>query len=94
MGPMEDAENRVVLRDIGETLTIAAWDGSGRLNVENGSRTVKRLFADCGISIADRRAHPAVLADGTVAAVFGVASDWKRRPSDGEAAWVVTLRKE
>lgn len=92
MGPVEGSENRVVLRDGGETLTIAAWDGSGRLHVENGSRTVKRLFADRGISVADRGAHPAVLADGMIAAVFGVAADWKRRPSDGDAAWVVTLR--
>lgn len=93
-GPVEDAAGRVVLRDSGEVLSIAVWDGSGRLNVENGSRTVKRLFADRGIPVADRGAHPAVLADGELAAVFGVASDWARRPVGGEAAWVLTLRVE
>lgn len=93
VGPAEGAEDRVVLRDGGENLTIAVWDGSGRLNVENGSRTVKRLFADRGISVADRGTHPVVLADGQIAAVFGVASDWERRPVTGEAAWVVTLQR-
>ena len=40
-------------------LTIAAWDGTGRLAVENGSRSIKRLFADQGIPADQREAHPA-----------------------------------
>lgn len=90
--PVEETACRVVLRDTGETLTIAAWDGTGRLNVDNGSRTVKRLFADKGIPVGERTAHPAVLINGKIAAVFGVAVDWNYQPSAGEVALVVTLQ--
>ena len=93
-GPVEDTPCRVVLRDTGKTLTIAPWDGTGRLAVENGSRTIKRLFADRGIPVEDRDGHPAVLADGKVAAVIGVAVDWSRRPAEGEAVLVVALKRE
>ena len=41
-------------------LTIAAWDGTGRLAVENGSRSIKRLFADQGIPADQREEHPAL----------------------------------
>ena len=31
--------DRIVLRDTGGELAVSAWDGAGRLAVENGSRT-------------------------------------------------------
>ena len=91
-GPVEETACRVVLRDAGSPLAIAPWDGTGRLRVENGSRTIKRLFADKGIPVGERMAHPAVLVNGKIAAVFGVAVDWNYRPVEGEAALAVTLR--
>lgn len=91
-GPVEETACRVVLRDAGEALAIAAWDGTGRLKVENGSRTVKRLFADKGIPVGERGRHPAILVNGEIAAVFGVAVDWNCRPASGEAVLAVTLR--
>ena len=89
-GPAEEGPDRVVLRD-GGGLTVSAWDGTGRLTVENGSRTIKRLFADAGIPIERRREHPLLLLDGKPAAVFGVAVDWNCRPREGEACWVVGI---
>lgn len=92
-GPVEEAENRVVLRDTGGELAIAPWDGEGRLAVENGCRTIKRLFADAGIPVERRGEHPAVLVDGNIAAVLGVAVDWGLRPEVGEACLAVTVRR-
>jgi len=75
-------------------LTIAQWDGRGRLAVENGSRTIKRLFADRGIPVEKREEHPALYMDGRPAAVFGVAADWTLRPRPGAARWVISLKKK
>lgn len=75
-------------------LTIAQWDGTGRLAVENGSRTIKRLFADRGILVDRRGEHPALLLSGRTVAVFGVAVDWELCPREGEKICVVTLEKE
>ncbi len=93
MGPVEENACRVVLRDVDGELAVAAWDGAGRLAVENGSRTVKRLFADAGIPVERRAEHPAVLAGGRLAAVFGVATDRAYQGKEDEVCWVVTLRE-
>lgn len=92
-GPVEERPGRVVLRDPGGTLSIAAWDGRGRFRVENGSRTIKRLFSDRKILIEQRAEHPMVLADGRAVAVIGVAVDWMYRPRGGEPWAAVTLRR-
>ena len=89
-GPAEEGADRIVLRDTGGELTVAAWDGTGRLAVENGSRTVKRLFADAGVPTERRREYPAVLLDGTLAAVPGVATDRACWPQKDEACLVIT----
>jgi len=94
IGPMEETDCRTVLRDSGKPLTAAVWDGTGRLRVENGSRTIKRLFADRGVSVGERAEHPAVLSDGRIVAVAGIAADWDYRPAEGDAAWAVTFWKE
>ena len=91
-GPVEETPCRVVLRDTGEAPVIAPWDGTGSLSVENGRRTIKRLFADAGIPVERRAEHPAVLLGGKTAAVFGVAVDWTSRAGAGEDCWSVTLR--
>ena len=89
-GPAEEGADRIVLRETGGELTVAAWDGTGRLAVENGSRTVKRLFADAGVPTERRREYPAVLLDGTLAAVPGVATDRACCPQKDEACLVIT----
>lgn len=87
------AENprTVILRGTAGNLTIAPWNGEGRLAVENGSRTIKRLFADAGIPTEARANHPALLLDGKPVAVFGVAADWAYRPHAEDLCTVVTL---
>ena len=88
--PAENA-NIVILCGICKNLTIAPWDGKGRLAVENGSRTIKRLFADAGIPVEERADHPALLLDGKPVAVVGVATDWAFRPRAEEPCIVITL---
>lgn len=75
-------------------LTIAAWDGTGRLAVENGSRSIKRLFADQGIPADQREEHPALYWEGRPVAVLGVAVDWAFRPQPGEKTITVVWEKE
>ena len=74
-------------------LTVAAWDGTGRLTVENGRRTAKRLAADRGIPAHRRHEHPALLLGGQLIALFGVAVDAAFRPGEGEESLPVTIRR-
>lgn len=74
-------------------LTIAPWDGTGRLAVETGSRTIKRLFADRGIPAEERWEYPALYLEGRPIAVFGVAADWNCRPRPGAPRLAVRIEK-
>ena len=86
--------NTVVLRGGLQTIKIAAWDGTGRLGVENGSRTVKRLLADHRISAAQRENCPAVYVGEALAAVFGAGTDIALRPMPGEMKLVISLKNK
>lgn len=85
-------ENTLVLRSDSEQLTVAAWDGTGRLTVENGRRTVKRLLSDRGIGPAQQENRPAIYAGDTLAAVFGAGTGRDFAPVDGKKL-VITLVK-
>ena len=89
--PPEEGPDRIILRDTVGELAVSVWDGTGRLAVENGSRTIKRLFADRGIPVERRKEHPALFLDGRIAAVFGVAVDWEYKPQKEETCLVITL---
>ncbi len=91
--PAEEGPDRIVLRDTGGELTVAAWDGTGRMAVENGSRTVKRLFADAGIPVERRAEHPALFLNGIIAAVPGVAADWTLRPEAGKPCRIIVFQQ-
>ncbi len=75
------------------TLTIAPWDGTGRLTVENGSRTVKRLFVDRGIPVEKREDYPALYLDGRLIAVPGVAADRRFAPVPGQKTLAICVEK-
>lgn len=74
-------------------LTIAPWDGTGRLPVDNGSRTIKRLLADRGIPPEERGQHPALYRNGRLVAMVGVAVDPACRPLPGQRGLTVTLER-
>ena len=74
-------------------LTIAPWDGTGRLDVGNGRRTAKRLFADRGIPVEERFGYPALYMDGALIALPGVAADAAFAAVEGDALWVSMERR-
>ena len=53
-----------------EGLTVRSWRRSDRLTVENGSRSLKRLFLDSGISPLHRDVLPVVCLRGEVLGVY------------------------
>lgn len=93
-GEVEENANTVVLRAGLDKVEIAAWDGKGRLGVENGRRTVKRLLADHRISASQRENCPAVYVGGVLAAVFGAGTDRDLRPAPGEIKLVVSIKNK
>lgn len=90
----EAAENAhtVMLRGGLNKMKIAVWNGTGRLGVENGTRTVKRLLADHRIGAAQRENCPAIYVDGVLAAVFGAGTDLSFRPVPGEKKLVISIK--
>lgn len=92
--PPRGAAAVLAARALSAPMTVALWDGAGRLAVENGSRTIKRLFADRGIPLDRREEHPVLYRAGRPAAVLGVAVDWSLRPRPGERVLTVVWEKE
>ena len=56
------------------SLSITYWDGTGRLPVENGSRTIKRLMTDCHIPLHRQRRCPLLLQNGIPVGVWGISN--------------------
>lgn len=92
--PPASDDRTVVLRGDLAPVTIAVWDGTGRLSVETGKRTVKRLFADRGIPASHREGAPAIYAGDTLAAVFGAGTDLTLQGSGSEGKLVITIDSE
>ncbi len=69
-------------------LTAAAWDGTGRLAVENGSRSIKRLLLDQGIPPARQFQTPVLYREGRPVAALG-AVDLALRPQPGELSVII-----
>ncbi len=87
-------ENTIVLRSGLAPLTVAAWDGTGRLTTETGKRTVKRLFADSGVCISAREGAPAIYTGGTLVAVLGAGTDCLMQGKDGAENISITFDAE
>ncbi|MDE7242551.1 MAG: tRNA lysidine(34) synthetase TilS [Oscillospiraceae bacterium] len=91
LGTEPAGPDALVLDAAAGPLTVAAWDGTGRLAVENGSRSLKRIFQDCGIAPEKRREHPVLYADGKPAAAPGAGVDWTLRPKKNKPVITVTF---
>ena len=92
--PPQGTAAALAARGITGPLTLAAWDGTGRLAVENGNRSIKRLFADQGIPADRREEHPALYLGSRPVAVLGVAVDWELRPQPGERTITVVWEEK
>lgn len=73
-------------------LILQAWDGRGRLDVENGSRSIKRVLTDKGIPPYAQEGWPILYLEGKPAAVLGGTVARALRPRPGEAAWRICWR--
>ena len=93
----ESSADTIILRDTmsSEPLTVGAWDAreSMSLPVSRGSRSLKRLFAEHGITPAEREHTPVIRCGGAVAAVYGIGTDALFLPADGEKCWVLEIKK-
>lgn len=59
-----------VAGDTVEVLTVRPWQRDDRMAVENGSRSLKRIFADYGITPLQRDLLPVVCLNGKVCGVY------------------------
>ena len=89
--PAAQGPDTLVLDAAAGPLAVGAWDGTGRLAVENGTRTLKRLFLDQGIPPERRGEHPVLYAAGKPAAALGAAVDWNLRPQAGRPCILVVF---
>ena len=90
----ECAEGVLALKADAGPLVMGAWDGKGRLTVDGGKRSIKRLFADRGIPVERRWEHPVLYLSGKPAAVFGVAVDEAYRPQEAGPCLAVALEAQ
>ncbi len=88
-------ENTLVfsLDKIEGPVTVASWDKGGRLAVGSGSRSLKRLFMDGGVSVRERSRRPVLFCGGRPIAIVGVAADQSLAEGNGPW-WVVTAAEE
>ena len=93
-GAPPERAGAVLRGDLEGALTIATWDGRGRLAVANGSRTIKRLLAGRGVPVDRRGEHPVLLRAGRTVAVLDVAVDWELLPVEGGPWVAVDISRE
>ena len=93
-GAPPERAGAVLRGDLEGALTIAAWDGRGRLAVANGSRTIKRLLAGRGVPVDRRGEHPVLLRAGRTVAVLDMAVDWELLPVEGGPWVAVDISRE
>lgn len=93
----EGSTDTIVLRDTASSgpLTVGTWDAreSMSLPVSRGSRSLKRLFAEHGVTPAERERTPVIRCGGAVAAVYGIGTDALFLPSEGEKCWILEIKK-
>ena len=91
----EPDENTLVFsRDkITEGVTVACWEKTGRLQVGNGSRSLKRLFADAKLGVRERETVPVLYCGGSPIAVIGAAADQSYAQGNGPW-WIVSAADE
>jgi tRNA(Ile)-lysidine synthase len=60
----------VTVDGVCEGLTVRSWRRDDRLEVENGCRSLKRIFSDAGIMPAERERIPVLCHNGAVVGVY------------------------
>ncbi|MDO4813334.1 MAG: tRNA lysidine(34) synthetase TilS [Eubacteriales bacterium] len=95
-------KNRAVAEDtfclrcdtMNKTLYVGAWDSHKRLTLPGKTpRSLKRLFAEAGISPTQRDSTPVFFVGGTVAAVYGIGVDRAFLPDTDRDTVVIEIQK-
>lgn len=76
----------------GRRVTARPWKSGDRMTVERGSRSLKRLLADAGVSTEERDSVPVVCVDGQPRAVYGVQE--RSSPESGEPIQIIINKRE
>lgn len=78
------------------TLTVSCWKSTDRMRVSGGrgSRSVKRLAADSGISYAERDRLPVLRMDGCPVAIPGIGVNEEITPDENKKTILVTFLKQ
>lgn len=75
-----------------DTLSVSAWNPREYLTLSGKTRrSLKRLFAEAGISPAQRDLAPVIRVSGRAAAVYGIGTDQAFLPADGEDAVTIEI---
>ena len=78
-----------------DALSVSAWNPREYLTLPGKTRrSLKRLFADAGISPAQRDMTPVIRVNGRAAAVYGIGTDQAFLPSDGEDTVTIAITKQ
>ncbi|MGM9619510.1 MAG: tRNA lysidine(34) synthetase TilS [Oscillospiraceae bacterium] len=77
-------------------LTVGPWDRRQGLSLPGGRgrRSLKRLFAEAGLSCEERERTPVFYAGGRACAAALLGADEDFLPGEGEAALVLTIKKD
>ena len=77
-----------------DALRVGVWDARKRLTLPGKTpRSLKRLFAEAGISPSERDGMPVIYINETAAAVYGIGIDQAFLPHEDEDAVAIEIQK-
>ena len=93
----EEKRDRLILNNdaIDEPVYIDRWQPQDRMTLpgQEGSRSLKRLFVDAGISVKEREETPVIYVGSRAAAVLGIGVDRKFEPNEQTLKYVLDFEK-
>ena len=77
-----------------DTLSVSAWNAREYFTLPNKTRrSFKRLFADAGVTPAQRDVTPIIRINGCAAAVYGIGVDQAFLPTGGKDEITIEITK-
>ena len=94
---VQPRENRLVLDNaaIDAPVAVDRWHQGGRMTLpgRQGSRGLKRLFVDAGVSVSQREETPVVYVGSHAAAVLGIGVDCRYDGQQAEWKYLLDFYK-
>ena len=77
-----------------DVLSVGAWNARAWLTLPGKTpRSLKRLFADAGVTASERDRRPVIFINGAAAAVYGIGADEAFLPDADEDAVVIEIQR-